>query len=321
MIFPLCRLITHFDNARDLRVFSTSASGLTTRCTRSLAAKTDTSMWAHALTLIHVLSIAHSRPLGGSSPQVPRELAGLFDGDILFPSTSGANGVETHFSYEAASRTLGETFVTSTSEAKKSKAITSISHAAHSILGAPPNRTADAQSAATLGLTSTSTSAAAPTFTIGVASEAPRMPPGEATEWKVIGLAVICISFVATVILSIVFFDSWWSFLRDLIPGKRKIQGVEDLLPDQEKRNWEFKLASEDGHRYPTLASLESITKEQAERDHDGSGVKSNVSRPRQFAELASSMPPYLSDYDPHPLEPLFRRPSTRLAPSLQATA
>jgi len=34
------------------------------------------------------------------------------------------------------------------------------------------------------------------------------------------------------------------------------------MLPDWEKRSWEFRLASEDGHRYPTIASLESIAKE-----------------------------------------------------------
>lgn len=38
--------------------------------------------------------------------------------------------------------------------------------------------------------------------------------------------------------------------------------GEETMVPDWEKRSWEFRLASEDGHRYPTMASLESIVKE-----------------------------------------------------------
>jgi len=138
------------------------------------------------------------------------------------------------------------------------------------------------------------------------------MPPGEAAEWRVIGLVVICIGFVATVILSVVFFDSWWGFLHDLACGKIRREGVEDMVPDWEKRSWEFKLASEDGHRYPTLASLECIAKEHAGGDQDGSVVLPFSSHLRPCPELTSPRPPYLSDRDPHPLEPLFRRPSMR---------
>ncbi|KAF8236777.1 hypothetical protein L208DRAFT_1250927 [Tricholoma matsutake] len=145
---------------------------------------------------------------------------------------------------------------------------------------------------------SPSPSPATPSFSVGDTGEAARMPPGEAAEWRVIGLVVICIGFVATAILSVVFFDSWWGFLRDLTCGKRRREGVEDMVPDWEKRSWEFKLASEDGHRYPTLSSLECIAKEQ----------------------LMSPRLPYLSDCDSHPLEPFFRRPSTRQMTSPQAS-
>jgi len=50
--------------------------------------------------------------------------------------------------------------------------------------------------------------------------------------------------------------------------------GGEELVPDWEKRSWEFRLASEDGHRYPTMSSLESIAKE---KDKKGRDVKPEV--------------------------------------------
>lgn len=133
--------------------------------------------------------------------------------------------------------------------------------------------TANLVAAATLtsatGATSTTLNLATATFSsvsyinIEDEQEAPATPPGELTEWKVIGIAVTTITFFATIVLSVVFFDSWWGFLRAAICGsKRAKEGEETLVPDWGKRSWEFKLASEDGHRYPTMASLESIVKE-----------------------------------------------------------
>lgn len=108
--------------------------------------------------------------------------------------------------------------------------------------------------------------------------EAPATPPGELTEWKVIGIAVTTITFFATIVLSVVFFDSWWGFLRAAICGaKRAREGEETLVPDWSQRSWEFKLASEDGHRYPTMASLESIVKEKEHarwKDEENAGSR-----------------------------------------------
>ena len=100
-------------------------------------------------------------------------------------------------------------------------------------------------------------------------TEAPSTPPGELTEWKVIGIAVITITFIATVVLLVSFFDSWWGFVRAAVCGKSRkgdmsTRGLvgETLVPDWEKRSWEFRLASEDGHRYPTMSSLGSVVQE-----------------------------------------------------------
>ncbi|KAJ6483902.1 hypothetical protein DFH09DRAFT_1211627 [Mycena vulgaris] len=89
------------------------------------------------------------------------------------------------------------------------------------------------------------------------------------------------IGIVAAVMLSIVFFDSWWGFLRAL--------GTEDMVPDWARRDWEFKIASEDGHRYPTLSSLEFMSK------------------PKPDPALTSPLMPMSPDLRHLPL---FRRPS-----------
>ncbi|KAH6917038.1 hypothetical protein BKA70DRAFT_1417813 [Coprinopsis sp. MPI-PUGE-AT-0042] len=94
--------------------------------------------------------------------------------------------------------------------------------------------------------------------------EAPTTPPAELAEWKIIGISVMSITFIAIVVILVTFFDTWWAFVKDVFNcGGRKDMGEETLVecPDWKRRTWEVKLASEDGHRYPTMGSLESITK------------------------------------------------------------
>jgi hypothetical protein len=64
------------------------------------------------------------------------------------------------------------------------------------------------------------------------------------THWKLVGISVIVVSAIATMILSIVFFDQWTGFLKDVIFGcgrKRKTLWLEQLLPDSEKIYWQAK--------------------------------------------------------------------------------
>ncbi|KAK7007041.1 ABC transporter protein [Favolaschia claudopus] len=177
----------------------------------------------------------------------------------------------------------------------------SISMALASVQTTTPFRiTASSSSAATLP---SSTTAATPT-------EAAKSPP-ETNHWKAIGIGALTIGLVAGLMLSLVFFDSWWGFLRALV-GKKRQDGTEDLVPDWANRDWEFKVASTDSHRYPTLASLESTTKNQ--------GFPSPLmpSLPDSH-EIAPTRPLSLhlsaADADPHPLEPIFRRPSASTRP------
>ncbi|KAF7337495.1 ABC transporter protein [Mycena sanguinolenta] len=162
---------------------------------------------------------------------------------------------------------------------------------------------------------SSSTSFPSPTMTPSDTKQASSSPGSEATEWKVIGIAAVSIGLIAGVILSILFFDSWWGFLLALV-GKKKRGGTEDLVPDWANRDWEVKIASEDGHRYPTLASLESMTKKQ---DLTGTSplISPTSDDARHSHSLVPTLPPplYLPGGDPHPLEPLFRRPSASNRP------
>jgi hypothetical protein len=130
----------------------------------------------------------------------------------------------------------------------------------------------------TTGRPSETSSAAVSSTTsiqIGYVADAPATPPGEATEWKVIGIAVISIAFITTVVLSITFFDSWWGFLRAIFLGDKRNGGDEKLVPDWDRQSWEYNLSKEDGHRYPTMASLESIVKT-PEKSASAGDVKSS---------------------------------------------
>ncbi|KAJ7109920.1 hypothetical protein C8R44DRAFT_800910 [Mycena epipterygia] len=175
------------------------------------------------------------------------------------------------------------------------------------------------QSIAATASSTTSTSSPSPTVEIGVTKEAPSTPPAEAAEWKVIGIAAVSIGLVAGIMLSIVFFDSWWGFMRALVGKKRKERGTEDMVPDWARRDWEFKIASEDGHRYPTLASLESMTKPKLDPISTAASPLMCISSNPHH--LVPTRPPslYFPVVDPHPLEPLFRRPSASNHPVYRA--
>jgi len=65
------------------------------------------------------------------------------------------------------------------------------------------------------------------------------------------------------------------------------------MVPDWEKRDWEFKLANEDGHRYPTMSSLGDIAKDREEN---------KVKEVQRAAALLSP------SVEAHPLETLSTR-------------
>jgi hypothetical protein len=65
-------------------------------------------------------------------------------------------------------------------------------------------------------------------------------------------VAVISIIAIAVVITCAIFWDRGTRFVQKVLFGKKKSEGVEDFVPDWEKRSWEVKLA-EDDRRYPAV--------------------------------------------------------------------
>ncbi|KAJ3789270.1 hypothetical protein GGU10DRAFT_344079 [Lentinula aff. detonsa] len=129
----------------------------------------------------------------------------------------------------------------------------------------------------------------------------------EEKQWKVIGIGLIVIAFIASMILLTVFFEAWWGFLRDLCGGKEYRGGVEEMVPDSEDKKWQLNLSNEDGHRYPSASSMESIINQ----THKPKSPYPYISTPKPLFQPPSYFRPH---YDPHPLEPLFRRPSIKTA-------
>lgn len=239
----------------------------------------------------------------------PRDLIGLFEDDDDQSSFLTAEDTQSTLPSRITSSTLGG--ISST----ESRSIGTTLWTSNATIASTHLQSTTTEA------TASRTSWAIPDATLAYIPEAPATPPAEATEWKVIGIAIISITFVATVILAVVFFDSWWGFLRDLIFGRRHNGGSENLVPDWEKRSWEHKLANEDGHRYPTLASLESMAKEPPEKvqlergSKDAFHSKTVLRLPYAITTPQISYSPTI---DPHPLEPLIRRPSIRTVPAMR---
>ncbi|KAF5352448.1 hypothetical protein D9756_005907 [Leucocoprinus leucothites] len=261
------------------------------------------------------LFIFHSLPfLAYAIPLWQRDLGGLFGGDNLDQPTP-----DLELPPEITLTTVPEPSLTSTAIGIRTVVHTSTT-AGTTKNNSPITSTTQPLStatteiitalAATSGWTMSTTTMTAPT---PVVPEAPTTSAEEATQWKVIGIGIITVGLIATVILSIIFFDSWWHFVCDLFCGRwrkrGKNQGQENMVPDWETRDWEFKLANEDGHRYPTISSLADIT--------EGQGRKP----PRELKLVPISSPTSLS---PKPAfwsdmdsaqnsgeEPLTRKPST----------
>lgn len=99
----------------------------------------------------------------------------------------------------------------------------------------------------------TSLSGVQPTSTTTALSGSSTMSSSK--SWKVIGIAVICITVVGVIILSIVFYDQWSRFVKDVLCGKkREPAGVEELLPEEKNDGWaqEFRNNSRMSNiRYP----------------------------------------------------------------------
>ena len=231
-----------------------------------------------ALVFLHVLLAVHSHPSGRKAGPTPRDLFDTLSDDILESDEQevgiGDGGV---LQPGPIKITLGETTETQTLSEPTTSTIsitTSMTSTRNDLPTSSPVSTPISTKATTLASPSSSVSVSPTVSPPQGYSQAASTPPAEAREWKVIGLVIICITFVGTLILSVVFFDSWWNFLRAMLCGRKKREGSEDLVPDWEKRSWEFQLANEDGHRYPTMGSMENIEAAQLKNENATSMLK-----------------------------------------------
>ncbi|KIY50414.1 hypothetical protein FISHEDRAFT_57266 [Fistulina hepatica ATCC 64428] len=176
-------------------------------------------------------------------------------------------------------------------------------------------------STSSLHLASAFSSATAPMPSSIVTSNAKKLAnasSSDISQWKIIGIAVLSLGSVAVLILAIYTFDTWSSFLRDAFPcGKRRrsIHWNEDLKADDEEifgrqsmKKWEWRIASEESHRYPTLSNLGTMPRSWDDVDEKDMYTVQALHSDAALKDVGSGL-------GPHPLEPLFRRPSVRAPP------
>jgi hypothetical protein len=213
------------------------------------------SIFYSGILLATALVIAHPLHPRTAVLQTRRDLIGGILGGGIGPAVVPASDNNTVDNSQTAASGAGFPVQTSISSTGSSKVSTTVLTASSQMT---PSITQTTTGGRPL---ETSTSGVSPTTSIqiGYVPDAPATPPGEATEWKVIGIAVITVTFITTVVLAITFFDSWWGFLRAIFLGDKRNGGDEKLVPDWDRQSWEYNLSKEDGHRYPTMASLESI--------------------------------------------------------------
>ena len=237
-----------------------------------------------------------------ASPVLQRDLGGVF-GDLLGPGGHGATTIPLEPSNSRPGHGLAATASTTSAAGGPTKVRETAGSPVTSILAPTIQEIATSSELFSSGSSASIRSWPTPSSP-RYAQDASHMPPGEATEWKVIGITVFCITIIGAMMLATFFSDTLVKVFMDVClcgNKKRKKLGEENLVPDWQMRSWEFKLADEEGHRYPTVSSsLQSM----AERR------QSNM-QPLEVSPMV--VPPaasYLPELDPHPLDPLLRRPS-----------
>ncbi|TRM66224.1 hypothetical protein BD626DRAFT_546545 [Schizophyllum amplum] len=132
----------------------------------------------------------------------------------------------------------------------------------------------------------------------------------ESQQWKAIGIAALSLAVVAAIVLGVYFWDKYRAALRDIFGcGRRRNDKWADNLEVEGNKAWEARIAAEDGHRYPTLDSLEEIERA---REKAGYGDAAVHEKGQPFAD-ALPVPLHLGFEDAeHPMSPFYRRPSLR---------
>jgi hypothetical protein len=113
-----------------------------------------------------------------------------------------------------------------------------------------------------------------------------------ADVWRVVGIAVIAVSVVGTTILAVVFFDQWWNFLCDICgrSKKRRKSGKEELVPDWERRSWEFKI-EDNLPAYPSFGSPPAARKTVEEAAFQTQSPRVDMRHPSTLSDCSNPPP------------------------------
>ncbi|KAF9041819.1 hypothetical protein BDZ89DRAFT_1060180 [Hymenopellis radicata] len=118
----------------------------------------------------------------------------------------------------------------------------------------------------------------------------PAQDGSKMSRGKVVGITALCIVIAVVITMLLGFFDAWCGFIKGVVTGKRKGDD-SDLSEDWEKKRTISWLGGDDN-------------KNQYSSAEKGGGMP------------ALPSPTYAAAWDdPHPLDPLLRRPSTRPIP------
>ncbi|KAG6877493.1 hypothetical protein C0993_006763 [Termitomyces sp. T159_Od127] len=269
---------------------------------------------------------AQSHPL--HPRQLAPELVDIIDDDITYGSTTPAGySYETFSGHEPTTMSYGGPFddpslsrTGSQSHSTTSTASTTSSTTIHTTKQTPPTPTPTSDPPHTTLSSSTAGPAATTSSPPGTPTDAEVVPHSDAKQWKIIGLVVICITFIGVSTLAIVFFDAWWGFLRAVICRRRYSQEREDMVPDWEKRSWEYKIPTLNEDPYTATSSMDNLTANAAGLGSGAGRIRGGMTQapnhlPNPHAHprgrIPSPQPMYVPEIDRHPLEPLVRRPST----------
>lgn len=153
----------------------------------------------------------------------------------------------------SATETKGPLLLLTSSQTTSSKTTSESVTVSHSATTKALLSSISQQQTYTPSITATATAA---TTSMSAAEDKPADSTATSSKtWKVVGVSVIVVTVVGLIILVVTFYDRWTGFLRDVLFGRRKrMSGIEDLVPDWEKRSWEFKTSGDDGN-FPAVPS------------------------------------------------------------------
>ncbi|KAG6873222.1 hypothetical protein C0995_001576 [Termitomyces sp. Mi166 len=268
---------------------------------------------------------AQSHPLNARQP-APPELIDIIDDDIFYGSTTPtAYGYDTFSGHEPTTIPYDGLFddPSVSHTGSQSQSTTSTTNTTSTTVHTTKQTKSTSMPTSESPHMTSSSSTAEPIATAfsppGTPTDAEAVPHSDAKQWKIIGLVVICITFIGVSTLAIVFFDAWWGFLRAVVCRRRYGQEREDMVPDWEKRSWEYKIPIPNEDRYTTTGSTENLTANTAGIGSGAGRMRGGMGQVPDYLTNPHSLPTripspqtmYAPGIDRHPLEPLERRPST----------